>query len=108
MAPANDAVLLRRNNQVQDAIDGQNLKQALQLIEKRMKKGEDTRFLKVSRCAHQPPGLLLLVSITKQEMLTIGFTGVESTYPLPPCGRRQQAARHQGNARIVQRTTTNY
>jgi len=47
MAPANDAVFLRRNNQVQDAIDGQNLKQALQLIEKRMKKGEDTRFLKV-------------------------------------------------------------
>lgn len=48
MAPANDAVFLRRNNQIQDAIDGQNLKQALQLIEKRMKKGEDTRFLKVS------------------------------------------------------------
>lgn len=47
MAPANDAVFLRRNNQVQDAIDGQNLKQALQLVEKRMKKGEDTRFLKV-------------------------------------------------------------
>lgn len=49
MAPANDAVFLRRNNQVQDAIDGQNLKQALQLVEKRMKKGEDTRFLKVCR-----------------------------------------------------------
>lgn len=47
MAPINDAVFLRRNNQIQDAIDGQNLKQALQLIEKRMKKGEDTRFLKV-------------------------------------------------------------
>ncbi|KAJ5176236.1 uncharacterized protein N7482_002113 [Penicillium canariense] len=46
MAPINDAVFLRRNNQIQDAIDGQNLKQALQLIEKRMKKGEDTRFLK--------------------------------------------------------------
>ncbi|KAJ5812172.1 N-acetyltransferase B complex non catalytic subunit-domain-containing protein [Penicillium riverlandense] len=46
MAPANDAVFYRRNNQIQDAIDGQNLKQALQLIEKRMKKGEDTRFLK--------------------------------------------------------------
>lgn len=48
MAPINDAVFLRRNNQIQDAIDGQNLKQALQLIEKRVKKGEDTRFLKVS------------------------------------------------------------
>ncbi|KAJ5324621.1 Cytoskeleton organization protein (Dec1) [Penicillium atrosanguineum] len=46
MASANDPVFLRRNNQVQDAIDGQNLKQALQLVEKRMKKGEDTRFLK--------------------------------------------------------------
>lgn len=53
MAPVNDAVLLRRNNQVQDAIDGQNLKQALQLIEKRMKKGEDGRFLKVSRAESQ-------------------------------------------------------
>lgn len=108
MAPAHDAVLLRRNNQVQDAIDGQNLKQALQLIEKRMKKGEDTRFLKVSRCFNQPLMLLLLASITKRGTLTIGFTGVESTYPLPPCGRRQQAARHQGNARIVQCTATNY
>lgn len=48
MASANAAVFLRRNNQVQDAIDGQNLKQALQLIEKRIKKGEDTVFLKVS------------------------------------------------------------
>lgn len=73
MAPAHDAVLLRRNNQVQDAIDGQNLKQALQLIEKRMKKGEDTRFLKVSRCAHQPLRLLLLTSSTKRETLTIGL-----------------------------------
>ncbi|PYI06608.1 hypothetical protein BO78DRAFT_343164 [Aspergillus sclerotiicarbonarius CBS 121057] len=42
----NDAVFQRRNKQVQDAIDGQNLKQALQLIDKRIKKGEDTRFLK--------------------------------------------------------------
>ncbi|KAJ5281590.1 hypothetical protein N7478_006962 [Penicillium angulare] len=48
MAPANDAVFLRRNNQIQDAIDGQNLKQALQLIEKRIKKGEEGRFLKAS------------------------------------------------------------
>ncbi|KAJ5725716.1 uncharacterized protein N7483_007073 [Penicillium malachiteum] len=51
MAPANDATFLRRNNQVQDAIDGQNFKQALTLIEKRVKKGEDTRFLKAS---HSP------------------------------------------------------
>lgn len=54
MAPANDAVFLRRNNQIQDAIDGQNLKQALQLIEKRIKKGEDTRFLKVSPSCPSP------------------------------------------------------
>ncbi|GES62553.1 cytoskeleton organization protein [Aspergillus terreus] len=42
----NDAVFYRRNKQIQDAIDGQNLKQALQLIDKRIKKGENTRFLK--------------------------------------------------------------
>lgn len=48
MVHMSDAVFVRRNNQVQDAIDGQNLKQALQLIEKRIKKGESTRFLKVS------------------------------------------------------------
>jgi N-terminal acetyltransferase B complex non-catalytic subunit len=54
MAPANDAVWLRRNNQVQDAIDGQNLKQALQLVEKRMKKGEDTRFLRVCWSSSHP------------------------------------------------------
>lgn len=47
VSTTNDAVFQRRNNQIQDAIDAQNLKQALQLIEKRMKKGEDTRFLKV-------------------------------------------------------------
>lgn len=49
MSSGNDAVFLRRNNQVQDAIDSQNMKQALQLIEKRIKKGENTQFLKVSR-----------------------------------------------------------
>lgn len=43
----NDAVFQRRNKQIEDAIDSQNFKQALQLIEKRTKKGEDTRFLKV-------------------------------------------------------------
>lgn len=47
MVSANDAVFQRRNKQIQDAIDGQNLKQALNLIEKRTKKGEDTVFLKV-------------------------------------------------------------
>ncbi|CAG8058045.1 unnamed protein product [Penicillium salamii] len=48
MSSSNDAVFLRRNNQVQDAIDSQNMKQALQLIEKRIKKGENTQFLKAS------------------------------------------------------------
>jgi N-terminal acetyltransferase B complex non-catalytic subunit len=43
----NDAVFHRRNKQIEDAIDVGNLKQALQLIEKRIKKGEDTSFLKV-------------------------------------------------------------
>ena len=58
MSSTNDAVFHRRNKQIQEAIDGQNLKQALQLIEKRMKKGEVTRFLMVwtcffiSRCHH--------------------------------------------------------
>ncbi|CAI7565238.1 unnamed protein product [Penicillium glandicola] len=48
MSSSNDAVFLRRNNQIQDAIDSQNMKQALQLIEKRMKKGENTQFLKAT------------------------------------------------------------
>lgn len=43
------SVFERRNKQIQDAIDGQNLKQALQLCEKRLKKGEDSQFLRV-RC----------------------------------------------------------
>ncbi|KAL1987664.1 hypothetical protein VTN96DRAFT_2905 [Rasamsonia emersonii] len=46
MSTTTDAVFHRRNKQIQDAIDGQNLKQALQLCEKRIKKGEDTRFLR--------------------------------------------------------------
>ncbi|OAX82256.1 hypothetical protein ACJ72_03393 [Emergomyces africanus] len=40
------AVFERRNKQIQDAINGQNLKQALQLCEKRLKKGEDSHFLR--------------------------------------------------------------
>lgn len=61
MSSGNDAVFLRRNNQVQDAIDSQNLKQALQLIEKRMKKGENTQFLKASGLEPPPPKLRELV-----------------------------------------------
>ena len=47
MSSMNDAVSHRRNKQIQDAIDGNNLKQALQLIDKRLKKGDNTKFLKV-------------------------------------------------------------
>ncbi|KAJ5896158.1 uncharacterized protein N7473_005557 [Penicillium subrubescens] len=76
MAPINDAVFLRRNNQIQDAIDGQNLKQALQLIEKRMKKGEDTPFLKAWKAhilwrhadeAHHKRGIAETLELCKVE-----------------------------------------
>ncbi|KAA8649097.1 hypothetical protein EYZ11_000689 [Aspergillus tanneri] len=72
----NDAVFQRRNKQIQDAIDGQNLKQALQLIEKRMKKGEDTRFLKVWKAhilfrhvdnAHSQRGIAETLDLCKAE-----------------------------------------
>lgn len=48
MSATADPVFQRRNKQIQEAVDAQNLKQALQLIDKRIKKGEDTRFLRVS------------------------------------------------------------
>lgn len=92
MAPINDAVFLRRNNQIQDAIDGQNLKQALQLIEKRVKKGEDTPFLKVSRARSLQTIAQLFfplhVCSTNRTgpSLTVASTGLESAYPLAPCG----------------------
>lgn len=44
----NSAVFDRRNKQIQDAIDSRNYKQALQLCDKRIKKGEDTLYLQVS------------------------------------------------------------
>lgn len=44
---SSDAVVQRRNKQIQDTIDSQNFKQALQLCEKRLKKGEDTPYLRV-------------------------------------------------------------
>jgi hypothetical protein len=67
MSATSDAVFHRRNKQIQDAIDGQNLKQALQLIEKRMKKGEDSRFLKVNYSLPllsfiKPPVLRFIIS----------------------------------------------
>lgn len=45
---SNAAVFERRNKQIQDAINGGSLKQALQLCEKRIKKGENSPFLLVS------------------------------------------------------------
>ncbi|PYH93734.1 putative cytoskeleton organization protein [Aspergillus ellipticus CBS 707.79] len=75
----NDAVFHRRNKQIQDAIDGQNLKQALQLIEKRIKKGEDTRFLKAWKAnvlflhtdeAHRSRGVAETLDLCKAEPAT--------------------------------------
>lgn len=60
---ASNAVIERRNKQIQDAIDGQNLKQALQLCEKRLKKGEDSSFLKVGK-ASPLPAMALPISPT--------------------------------------------
>ncbi|KAL4944916.1 hypothetical protein BDV06DRAFT_186114 [Aspergillus oleicola] len=72
----NDAVFQRRNKQIEDAIDGQNLKQALQLIEKRIKKGEDTPFLQAWRAnillrhndeAHHQKGTAETLKLCKAE-----------------------------------------
>ncbi|KAJ6030340.1 uncharacterized protein N7446_000599 [Penicillium canescens] len=76
MSSGNDAVFLRRNNQIQDAIDSQNMKQALQLIEKRMKKGENTPFLKAWKAnvlfnhtdeAHKKRGIAETLELCKSE-----------------------------------------
>ncbi|KAJ5215950.1 uncharacterized protein N7498_002357 [Penicillium cinerascens] len=89
MAPANDAVFLRRNNQVQDAIDGQNLKQALQLVEKRMKKGEDTRFLKAWKAhilflhaddAHKQRGIAETLELCNAEPPTTDLDTLEKLF----------------------------
>ncbi|OQD85225.1 hypothetical protein PENANT_c010G02609 [Penicillium antarcticum] len=76
MSSGSDAVFLRRNNQIQDAIDSQNMKQALQLIEKRMKKGENTPFLKAWKAnvlfnhtdeAHKKRGVAETLELCKSE-----------------------------------------
>ncbi|KAL4927148.1 MDM20/NAA25 family protein [Aspergillus undulatus] len=73
----NDAVFQRRNKQIEDAIDGQNLKQALQLIEKRIKKGEDTPFLQAWKAnilfrhadeAHHQRGAAETLKLCKAEL----------------------------------------
>ncbi|KAL2833431.1 N-acetyltransferase B complex non catalytic subunit-domain-containing protein [Aspergillus cavernicola] len=72
----NDAVFHRRNKQIEDAIDAQNLKQALQLVEKRIKKGEDTPFLKAWKAhilhrhaddAHHRRGIAETLDLCKAE-----------------------------------------
>ncbi|KAI9368067.1 N-acetyltransferase B complex non catalytic subunit-domain-containing protein [Aspergillus egyptiacus] len=72
----NDAVFHRRNKQIEDASDAQNLKQALQLIEKRIKKGEDTPFLKAWKAnillrhadeAHHQRGITETLELCKAE-----------------------------------------
>ncbi|KAL3468340.1 N-acetyltransferase B complex non catalytic subunit-domain-containing protein [Aspergillus heterothallicus] len=72
----NDAVFHRRNKQIEDAIDVGNLKQALQLIEKRIKKGEDTLFLKAWKAhilhrhaddAHHQRGITETLALCKAE-----------------------------------------
>ncbi|PKX93059.1 MDM20/NAA25 family protein [Aspergillus novofumigatus IBT 16806] len=86
MSATNDAVFHRRNKQIQDAIDGQNLKQALQLIEKRMKKGEDSRFLKAWKAeilyrhaddAHRQRGLAETLELCKLEPPTTDLDTLE-------------------------------
>ncbi|KAH2468832.1 hypothetical protein KXW63_008960 [Aspergillus fumigatus] len=86
MSATNDAVFHRRNKQIQDAIDGQNLKQALQLIEKRMKKGEDSRFLKAWKAeilyrhaddAHRQRGLTETLELCKLEPPTTDLDTLE-------------------------------
>ena len=87
MSSSNDAVFLRRNNQVQDAIDSQNMKQALQLIEKRIKKGENTQFLKASHPYHQVRPHCHEESYLKAaNTYPANSTGLESAYSFQPCG----------------------
>ncbi|OJJ44687.1 hypothetical protein ASPZODRAFT_134775 [Penicilliopsis zonata CBS 506.65] len=89
MAPANDVVFQRRNKQIQDAIDGQNLKQALQLIEKRMKKGEDSRFLKAWKAhilfkhtdeAHRQRGIVETLDLCKTDPPTTDLDTLDILY----------------------------
>ncbi|KAL4978030.1 N-acetyltransferase B complex non catalytic subunit-domain-containing protein [Aspergillus desertorum] len=87
--PTNDAVFQRRNKQIEDAIDGQNLKQALQLIEKRIKKGEDTPFLKAWRAhilfrhadeAHRQRGTAETLQLCKADPAVTDLDTLEMLY----------------------------
>ncbi|KAL2809939.1 N-acetyltransferase B complex non catalytic subunit-domain-containing protein [Aspergillus granulosus] len=85
----NDAVFHRRNKQIEDAIDVGNLKQALQLIEKRIKKGEDTPFLKAWKAhilhrhaddAHQQRGITETLALCKAEPAVTDLDTLEILY----------------------------
>lgn len=110
MSSTNDAVFHRRNKQIQDAIDGQNLKQALQLIEKRMKKGEDTRFLRVCFLflflSYISSFLLLFLPIPLTDIFCIE-KGMEITHPLPSCRSNPSPARCRGDAPAMQPAAAN-
>lgn len=81
MSTTADPVFQRRNKQIQEAIDAQNFKQALQLIDKRIKKGENTRFLRVSLCYELFWFISFLDGYCANSVLSL--TGVESAHPLP-------------------------
>ncbi|KAL4906508.1 hypothetical protein BDW74DRAFT_133702 [Aspergillus multicolor] len=85
----NDAVFQRRNKQIEDAIDGQNLKQALQLIEKRIKKGEDTSFLRSWRAhvlfrhadeAHRQRGIAETLQLCKGDPAVTDLDTLDMLY----------------------------
>ncbi|KAF7592889.1 hypothetical protein BBP40_012301 [Aspergillus hancockii] len=99
----NDAVFFRRNKQIQDAIDGQNLKQALQLIDKRIKKGEDTKFLKAWKAhvlfchaddAHRRRGITETLDLCKAEPPATDLDTIDILYQtLKKMGGQDEAIR---------------
>ena len=111
VSSTNDVVFQRRNKQIEDAIDAQNLKQALQLIEKRIKKGEGTRFLNVGSivllvlaagcnlCGRIIYYIPLLIEMAQ-------LIGMESAYPLPPYRRISPPTWCRGDPRVMQGRTT--
>ncbi|KAL4921271.1 N-acetyltransferase B complex non catalytic subunit-domain-containing protein [Aspergillus aurantiobrunneus] len=100
----NDAVFQRRNKQIEDAIDGQNLKQALQLIEKRIKKGEDTPFLKAWRAhvllrhadeAHQQRGAAETLQLCKEDPAVTDLDTLDILYEtLQKMGGQEETMRN--------------
>ncbi|KAH8693616.1 putative cytoskeleton organization protein [Talaromyces proteolyticus] len=86
MSAQTDAVFHRRNKQIQEALDSQNLKQALQLVDKRIKKGEDTRFLRAWRAqilylhpdeTHSKQGIAATLELCRAEPPTTDLDTLE-------------------------------